>query len=326
MTGGPAVVPGTEPVVIIGAAGFIGSAVVATLRAAGHPVVAGWNSRPPADLAADDGVRPLRLRLAEDDLDAAFAGAAAVVHCGTGGADDLRRLLAAAARCGVPHVVYLSSIAVYGAATGRVTEDTPTVPPGADYAGTKAACEALLAASAAGGGPAATVLRPAIVYGRGSALWIDTPARRLAAGTIGDMGAAGSGTCNPVHVNDVAAAVAAAVAHPPEGLAAYTINGSERPSWNDYFAALAATLGLPLPQLAPATLRRQHLFGLPMKAAARLLPGLAARAALTPAASELRLFRLAADYPADAAQAALGWIPRVALAEGLADAVREGRP
>lgn len=315
----------TAPVVVVGAGGFIGAAIVHALQAAGWPVVAGWNNTPPVGLEKRDGVRPARLRLAEDDLDAALAGAAAVVQCAPAGPADLRRLLAAVARAGGPHVVYLSSIAAYGAATGRVTEETPLVAPGTDYAGTKVACEGLLAEAVRTGPAAVTVLRPTIVYGRGSRLWVDTPADRLAAGTIGDMGAAGDGTCNPVHVTDVAAAVTAAVERPPAGFVAYNVNGDERLSWNGYFSMLADALGLPVPRLDPAGLRRRRLLGLPVKAAARVVPGLSGRAALTPAGSELRLFRLAAEYPAEAAKAALGWAPRVGLRDGLADAVRERR-
>ena len=43
------------------------------------------------------------------------------------------------------------------------------------------------------GGLDAAILRPALVYGRGSALWSERVARLLRAGRLGDLGAAGDG-------------------------------------------------------------------------------------------------------------------------------------
>jgi nucleoside-diphosphate-sugar epimerase len=154
--------------VVTGAAGFIGSHLGATLRAAGHDVVGldcftdyydpalkENNARTLAGL----GIEVQRVDLAEDDFD--FSGADGVFHlAGQPGvrsfgdvfATYLRRnLLAsqrvfeAAVRDGVK-VVFASSSSIYGAAERYPTaEDTPPSPL-SPYGITKLGCEQLAAA------------------------------------------------------------------------------------------------------------------------------------------------------------------------------------
>ena len=125
-----------------------------------------------------------------------------------------------------------------------------------------------------------------------------------------------------MHVHDVAGAVAAALAAPAAG-GAFNVNGPESITWNDWFERLAAGIGAAkLRRISPLVLRARSLASLPLKAAARLRPGLAADWLLgAPATSEVALFALAATYPTDAARAALGWRPAVGIAEGLAGSV-----
>jgi len=164
------------------------------------------------------------------------------------------------------------------------------------------------------------ILRPTIVYGPGSELWAGKMADRIRAGHWGTFGPGGEGTCNPVHVRDVAGAIEAAL-RAPSVAGAFNVNGPETMRWNEWFRRLAAGLGAPpLPEIAPAEARRRALLSLPFKAAGRISPALLpgwARAA--PARSELALFALEATYPTDAATAALGWSPSVGVEEGLRD-------
>ena len=153
-------------VVVTGATGNIGSAVVDQLLAAGHSV-RGLSRRPPparhldtkdarlrwgsADLTADD--RVVRLR-------EAFEGADAVVHTAWGfqptrDAAYLRQLdvggtravLEAAEDAGVPHLVHFSSVGAYSPGRGPVPveEDWPTGgTPHLPYSRDKAAAERML--------------------------------------------------------------------------------------------------------------------------------------------------------------------------------------
>jgi len=301
---------------VTGASGFIGGHVTRHLRQdPSARVFAGTRA------GRGEGARRLDL-LDPATLPPALEGIDSIVHCAVGGravtVEGTRALLDAAARAGVRRVVHLSSVSVYGGAGGRVTESAPTVAPdGGGYAAWKAAAEEVCREPR---GLAVTILRPAIVYGPGSELWAGKMADRLRAGHWGTFGPGGEGTCNLVHVRDVAGAVAAALAAPSAG-GAFNVNGPEAMPWNEWFRRLSAGLGAPpLAEIPPAEARRRALFSLPFKALGRISPALMpgwARAA--PARSELALFALTATYPADAAASALGWSPTIGVEEGLRD-------
>ncbi len=268
--------------------------------------------------------RTVRLDVRQPDA-AALAGMDAVVHCAVGGrdvtVDGTRAMLRAAEAAGVRRFVHLSSVAVYGAAAGMVMEETAAVAPdGSGYAAWKAAAEQACMQQA---GIETVRLRPAIVYGAGSALWVTGLAHRIRSGRWGVFGAAGDGTCNLVHVSDVATAVAAALTAPRAAGRAFNVNGPQAVSWNEWFALLAHGIGAPpLRAVPPAILRARTLAALPVKAMARLRPGLGSEWLLgAPARSELALFAQKATYPVFAAREALGWAPAVDVAAGLAESL-----
>ena len=304
-------------VLVTGSAGFIGSHVMQRLAA--MPAVA-------AVAATRDGragTRRLDLR-DENTLPAALDGVQAVVHCAVGDravtVDGTAALLRAAAAAGVRRVVHLSSVAVYGAVSGECPETAAMVPAtGSGYAAWKAAAELACLEQR---GVEIVRLRPAIVYGAGSMPWVAQLAQRIQSGRWGLFGRAGEGICNLVHVRDVADAAIAALQAPRAAGQALNINGNESLTWNGWFTALAQAIGAPpLQPVAPTRLWLRSLASYPVKAAARVSPGLASDWLLgAPARSELTLYALCARYPAEAATAALGWAPRVPIADGLAEA------
>lgn len=313
-------------ILVTGAGGFLGRHLVAGLAAAGGwDVRAGLRTAPTDRTGLPAGVTPVVADVRNPAaLDAALAGCDAVIHAAVGDWDTTvegaRTLVECARRQGVRRLVAISSIAVHGGAPGRITEDAPLVTGRRDYAGAKAEAERVL--NAEGGPPSVVLLRPTIIVGRGSTLWIDRMATRIRSGRWGTFGALGKGTCNVVAVEDVvAAALAALDADLPHGTA-LTINGPDRPTWNTYFEELAHHLGAgPLRRISPVEARRRSRAALSLKALGRLLPPsrsrLEAMAALAPAGSELRLFALRADYPTDKAEALLNWRPTLGLEETL---------
>ncbi len=100
-------------VVVTGGTGTLGRLVVTELLAAGRSVRV--VSRRPLRAAAGIEGRVADLGTGQG-LDAALAGAGAVVHCATsGGADDLpqaQRLVEATRRAGAPHLLYVSIVGV----------------------------------------------------------------------------------------------------------------------------------------------------------------------------------------------------------------------
>lgn len=302
------------PVLVTGAGGFIGSAVARALSGQTEVIAATRDGR--------NRTRQLDLREGAT-LEERLTGAGAIVHCAVGDrqvtVDGTRRLLEAAARAGVRRVVHLSSVAVYGAAEGEVGEDTAMVSPGVGgYAGWKAAAElACLQAQ----GLEVVRLRPSIVYGPGSKLWVDGLARRIRSGRWGVFGEQGEGFCNLVHVRDVANAVVRAISAKDAPGRALNVNGSGRLTWNEWFVAFGRTIEAPeLRDISPLRLRLRVATSLPVKAIARISPNFAADWRLgAPARSELALFALRAHYPTGAARDVLGWEPVIGWQDGLAE-------
>jgi len=235
----------TEPVVIIGANGFVGRRVVQYLTATTglRPIVATRTSPPGRPGAVEwrrcDATDPASMA-------AALAGASYAVNCVAGDAETMvtatRNLCAAARTAGLRRVVHLSSMAVYGAATGLVDEARPLDSSAGWYAEAKVTCEALMRDFTQTGGDV-VILRPGCIHGPRSEQWTGRIGRLLQRHRVGDLGAAGDGLCNVVHIDDVGAAVVAALQR--SGIAGEAFNlGDPYPgTWNAFFMRFAKAIG-----------------------------------------------------------------------------------
>jgi nucleoside-diphosphate-sugar epimerase len=85
------------------------------------------------------------------------------------------------------------------------------------------------------------VLRLGVEYGVDSPHWSQRIARLLRQRRIGDLGAAGDGYCNLVHVEDVALAVERALSV-PDAHGAFNLAMPEPPTWNEYLLRFALAL------------------------------------------------------------------------------------
>ena len=192
MTGTTAPVTGPLRLVVTGASGNIGTALLRAL-AADHPghQVTGIVRRTPPDVAPYDRVTWHELDLAgpraAEELAPLMAGVDAVVHLAWGfqptrDVDYLRRtalggtqaVIRAVETAGVPHLVHMSSVGAYSPAVdrARVVESYPVGGvPTSPYSQHKAAAERMLDALAARGGtsPVVTRLRPGFVLQRDAA-------------------------------------------------------------------------------------------------------------------------------------------------------------
>lgn len=350
-------------VLVTGGAGFIGRPSVRRLVAAGHQVTVLDSLRADVHHGQEpvqpDGARLVVADVRDHDaVAAAMSGADRVVHLaakvGLGvGVDDIEDyvssndlgtavVLRAAARAGVGHLVLASSMVVYGEgaydcpthgrvaagprqvadlaagvfdprcprcrvvlAPALVTEEAPADPRNV-YAATKVHGEHLLSSWARLTGASATALRFHNVYGPGMPR--DTPYAGVAAifrsslahGAAPHVFEDGGQRRDFVHVDDIAAAVTAAAAQgitggPPSGpigsLVALNVGSGTVTTVGNLAEGLARVMGGP-----PPVVTGQYRVG-----DVRHITASSARA-----------------------REVLGWHPRVALADGLAELVARG--
>lgn len=318
-------------VLVTGAGGFVGRRVVVALEAAGRTVIAGHRRPPPGSVHVDV--------LDPATLAAALPGVDTVVNAAVGDPRDTRVIvegtrntLAAARAAGVRRFIQLSSVAVYGAAHGRVDEDAPTDRPHGAYGAAKRAAED--ACRAAGDALTIAILRPSLIYGPRSMQWTVPYLDRLRAGRWPALGTAGEGKANLVHVDDLAGFIVHLATSTLPITGTFNVNGADVPTWNDYLETLRAATGAPPPA--------GHLPGratLAARKAAKALAMLARRAgvaapplerfvARTPSRDEVERFAVDVTYAVDRMVAA-GYRPRIDVAHGVAGIAawdRAGRP
>lgn len=233
-------------VLVLGGGGFIGSRLVEMLRTSPEfrPIAAPRRRdlvfHPDVEVRVCDATNTTDVSTAMQNVDY-------VVDCITGPPGTtipVTQVICDVARRLTPkRLIYISSSAVYGAATGPIDEGTVPVLPLGWYGTEKLAAEQIILRYVRDDGDA-IILRPSCVYGPGSTQWTSRIARLLQAGRIGDLGAGGSGTCNLIYVDDLARAIMAALTIPGRTGEVFNISDYNLLTWNDYFAQLGAAIGL----------------------------------------------------------------------------------
>jgi nucleoside-diphosphate-sugar epimerase len=232
-------------VLVLGGGGFVGKRVVRNMKGAGSITVRVASRRASAIDGADDVVQLDAVDTPA--LKAALVDCHAVVNCVTGSGRNIVETAESlkAAITGTPckRLIHMSSMAVFGDVTGVVTEDAAFGIGGGWYAEAKREAEKALA-TLASGGCSVVMLRPGCVYGSGSHLWVERFGDWLMQGRLGDLGAAGDGWSNLVHVDDVGEATCAALTAPvPDGKAlVVNLVADDSPRWNEYLVALGCKL------------------------------------------------------------------------------------
>lgn len=321
---GPAVrtAPAAADVAVLGGTGFIGSATVARLLASGrrvavmarsvrglgtvfdHPDVAlhRGDIRNQADVAAAIGGAPLVVNLAHGGASGSYAQIRAAM---VGGAETVAR---AAIERQARRLVHVGSIAslYLGPQPAPVTGATPPDPRAeerADYARAKAECDRMLMEMHSREALPVVILRPGLVVGAGT-----SPFHSGLGFYNNDQHCIGwNAGRNPlpfVLVDDVAAAIVAALDAPGIEGHAFNLVGDVRPSAREYIALLAAALERPLrfhPK-RPTSLWAAELGKWVVKR-------LGGRAAPLPSRRDILSRGLTATFDCTDAKQALGWQP-----------------
>ncbi len=316
-------------ILVTGSDGFVGSRLLGPLAEQVGSVRAG--TRRSGRTIANASI--FRVACDLDDpkqIQSAVAGAELVIHAAYGSfaamVEQCRALLQAMSDADARNLIYFSSIAVYGNRQGTISEDASVAEHSDAYGNAKARCEQLVR-QWVGDDPSrrrAVILRPGIVYGTNSLLWVDKMIDRIKCGAWGTLASQGDGVAALVHVDDVvdiAVAACARLNHSPETLPPLTVVnviGPDTPSWNDYFNALARAAGQkPLNEIPAHVLSMRRSLSVAAKVWRRLgFPG-GRRAAMAPTSGELALFSRKAVYVGTNAHALFGTQPRIGLNEGL---------
>jgi nucleoside-diphosphate-sugar epimerase len=263
-------------ILVLGSTGYIGTHLINALKQAPWAEPRGASRTKSSNQANDVDWMPLDTRDTAA-LARALKGFDAVVNCVAGDrtsiAHGARDLAAAATLAGCRRIIHMSTMAVYGAAEGWVKEDLPLEQPAGWYGEAKRQAEAHMRDFAKKGGEV-VVLRPGCVYGPGSELWVGRTGRWLKAGRLGDLGIAGDGWSNLVHVDDVCHAVVSALKLEVEhgNLHIFNLAAPDSPRWNEYFVDLAIAIGaIPVRRIGSWKLQIDSLVASPPLKIAELL-------------------------------------------------------
>lgn len=249
-------------ILVLGASGFIGRRLIAKLsEVTGMEIIAASRS---ASTSAIKNCQTIDIDILNtQQLTAALAGVDAVVNGVLGNAISIRKGAQSLAKAcqdqGVKTLVHLSSMAVYGSTIGTVTEDAPMKNDIGWYGHAKCDAELTLD-SLSETGCRVVILRPGCVYSSSGDQWVGRIERLLKTKRIGDIGAAGDGFSNLVHVDDVVQAIIGALTK-PSVQGKYNLSNPDSPDWNGYFATLAVQRGYtPVRRISSIQLKLDSLF------------------------------------------------------------------
>lgn len=335
-------------VLITGAGGFIGGRVAECLWRTEAPWVprAGlrvWSNgarigRMPLDMVECDVLKPHQVAEALDEVNA-------VVHCAVGSppviVDGTRNVLAASLEAGVDRFVHLSTVDVYGDATGSVSEEDPLQTTSKEYGNRKIEAEKICREYQDRGLPV-VILRPTIVYGPFCEEWVVDFVKRLMGGRRPVPTEDAQGSCNLVYVDDLVSAILAALTRREAVGKAFNINGPQlNLTWNDYFSTLESAVEAPSLEDSPGTSRSrlEAALMLPVRKTAKfvldnfessimatykrfrsarlLMKKLEHAVQMTPTPREFRYYSRGVTYEIDRARNRLGYQPRYTMHEGV---------
>lgn len=267
-------------VLILGASGHVGSNLHLHLQSKNINSIAASRGKTHTDLRNFVSLDILNLK----ELTKQLQQVDAVVNCVAGSKDAIgngaKILVEAALSAGKPTIIHLSTMSVYGSSEGVITETCPFDPSHNWYAAAKCEAELHMQAYAQAGGRV-VVFRPGCIHGPGSVLWVECIANLLNSSRLGDLGKAGDGWSNLVHVDDVVKAIHLGLEMRLEDgeIQHFNLAAPDSPRWNQYFTDLAQSINAtPAKRIHPLQLKLDsHVLSPVIKVSQRLLSTLGLR-------------------------------------------------
>ena len=290
-------------IAVTGATGLVGRALVKVLARGGYEVTALARNeellkRLLVKAGLDGKVATVICDIADSGLTVALNGHDVVIHAAgfvspTASAESIfaanyegtRHCLEASRQAGVRQFILISSLSVITAGDCfDLDESAPLTPCGEAYADSKIAAEKLVMASCPHdqGGMAVTVLRPGFIYGPGERAWLPRVIASIKSGKAALVDG-GSRQTNVVYVENLAAAVQAAVLNEAAYGEVFNITDPEYVSKKALFDAIADGLALPrVKKSVPRWLLAALVEGVAISGPLLALLPAAARAKLSP--------------------------------------------
>lgn len=314
-----------QQVLVTGANGFLGTAIIRQLTASGAQVQALVRSPHKAVHLRD---LP-RVTVVQGDItDAArlhdaATGCQVIIHAAAAlngdfatfravNIDGTRNVMRAAHQAQVTRVVHISSIAVYGYGhTTDITEARPLAPGKGGYPITKAQAESVVREFGRARAVDYAIIRPGAIFGPGGRGWTLGFFRRATRPLVRIIGD-GSGTLPAIYVDDVAAMCALAATHPAASGEAFNCVMDPAPTVRGYLGAWAALAGVEHPAWLSVEPWVAYLI-------ARLRSlGVDTAAHEQDALAAVRQITQRIRFRMDKARAVLGWEPPTSLPAGVA--------
>lgn len=314
----------TGTILVTGATGYIGSRLTRRLLSAGQaPVRAFVRDRSQAhelerlgaQIAVGDLTDPASLATAVEGVVRIYHTAACVdeqaskAELWSVNVEGTENLVAAALAAKRPHLIHLSSCAVYGSVQLLgIDEQTPIRMGASPYHDSKVAAEQVVWSAADRGLPI-TIARPSQVYGPGSPNFTVRPVEAIRAGRMMLIDG-GRYLCKPVYIDNLLDGLLALAARPEALTQAFNLVDGYAVSWRLFFGAYAHMLGHQALPAVPYPLAWLAAWYFEIKATMQ-----GRRPALT--RRTVDSLRSTNTFSNQKARRLLGWTPSVGFEEGM---------
>jgi len=225
-------------VLVIGSNGFIGFRMVQTLINSNFEVVCGISSHNRAYRVCTIDAKKMILDIAREINHNKFKDIDYIINCSTGNSkvieNGTKNILDACLQSNVKKYIHLSSVDIFGKLDGNIFEDTdtkPETPYGYSKLESEKICQEYIKK-----GQSITILRPSIVYGPDSELWVTRICKRVISDNFSLSERSKEGQCNLIYIDDLVNISIEALTNKLTNNNTYNISSGEKVSWFEYYS------------------------------------------------------------------------------------------